>query len=353
MTILCHLAPPPAVTVATLEPAGAARWDAFVQRCPDATFFHRAGWQTVIERAFGHRTWFLYAEADGQIRGVLPLAQIDSLLFGNSLCALPFCVYGGVAALDEAAAAALDQAARELAARLRVDYLEYRHLGPARHPDWLQSDLYATFRKRLHAQPEQNMLAIPRKQRAMVRKGIAAGLHSAVDYDVHRFFEAYSASVHRLGTPVFAKRYFELLRQVFGRDCEVISVYRRAETISSVLVFYFRDEVLPYYGGGTEAARGVAGNDFMYWEVMRRACLRGYTLFDFGRSKAGTGAYDFKKNWGFAAQPLHYEYQLVRASALPQNNPLNPKYQRFIRAWRRLPLALANTIGPHIVRYLG
>jgi FemAB-related protein (PEP-CTERM system-associated) len=349
----CHTAPAPALTVGTLEPAGAARWDEFVQRCPDATFFHRAGWQRVIELAFGHRTWFLYAEAGGQIRAVLPLAQIDSLLFGNSLCSLPFCVYGGVAALDEAAAAALDRAAQELAARLRVDYLEYRNLGPARHPDWRHGELYVTFRKRLLAEPEQNMLAIPRKQRAMVRKGIAAGLHSAVDYDVEHFFAAYAASVHRLGTPVFAKRYFALLRQVFGRDCEVLTVYRRHDTISSVLVFYFRGEVLPYYGGGTEAARGVAGNDYMYWEVMRRACQRGCTLFDFGRSKVGTGAFDFKRNWGFAPQPLNYEYQLVRGRALPQNNPANPKYRRFISAWRRLPLPLANAIGPHIVRYLG
>ncbi|MDC8756865.1 FemAB family XrtA/PEP-CTERM system-associated protein [Janthinobacterium fluminis] len=349
----CPTAPAAVATVGVLKPADVARWDDFVLRCPAATFFHRAGWQSVIEAAFGHRCWFLYAEVDGQIRGVLPLAQVNSRLFGNSLCSLPFCVYGGIAALDEGAAAALDQAAQQLAARLGVDYLEYRNLGAARHADWIGKELYCTFRKRLHAQTEQNMLDIPRKQRAMVRKGIAAGLHSAIDYDVEHFFAAYSASVHRLGTPVFAKRYFALLREVFGASCEVITVYRKHDTIASVMVFYFRDEVLPYYGGGTEAARSVAGNDFMYWEVMRRACQRNYTLFDFGRSKLGTGAWDFKKNWGFAPQPLHYEYQLLRGRAVPDNNPLNPRYQRFIQLWRRLPLPLANMLGPHIVRYLG
>jgi FemAB-related protein (PEP-CTERM system-associated) len=348
----CLIGRPETLTVALLQPADAARWDQFVMRCPDATFFHRAGWQSVIERAFGHKTWFLYAEAGGQIQAVLPLAQINSRIFGNTLCSLPFCVYGGVAADNEEAADALDRAAQQLAARLGVDHLEYRSLK-ARHADWHTKSLYVTFRKALHPLAEQNLLEIPRKQRAMVRKGIACGLRSAIDFDAGRFYQAYSSSVHRLGTPVFSKRYFRILQQVFAKDCEIITVCRAQETVSSVLVFYFRDEVLPYYGGGTQAARSLAGNDFMYWEVMRRACERGYKLFDFGRSKLGTGAFDFKKNWGFAPQALNYEYQLHHAKAVPENNPLNPRYAFFIRAWRKLPLSVANALGPHLVRNLG
>ncbi|MET3130814.1 FemAB-related protein (PEP-CTERM system-associated) [Oxalobacteraceae bacterium GrIS 1.11] len=353
MMIECPVAPPHTITVALLQPGEAARWDQFVLECPNASFFHRAGWQTVIEQAFGHKTWFLYAQADGQMLAILPLAQINSLLFGNSLCSLPFCVYGGIAGNHADATAALDRAARELAGRLRVDYLEYRNLGPARHPEWLGKSLYVTFRKPIHADCGQNMLEIPRKQRAMVRKGMAAGLHSTVDGDTERFFHAYASSVHRLGTPVFSRRYFDILLQVFGKDCEILSVCLDRETICSVLVFYFKDEVLPYYGGGSEAARALAGNDFMYWEVMRRACERGCTLFDFGRSKLGTGSFDFKKNWGFTPQALHYEYKLYGADALPDNNPLNPKYQFLIKSWRKLPLSVANALGPFIVRNLG
>ena len=352
MMSACPHPAPGGLTLGMLDAANGARWDDFVSRCPSATFFHRAGWQTVIESAFGHRTWFMYAESDGCMRAILPLAQIHSLIFGNILCSLPFCVYGGIASMDQEAADALDLAAQQLAARLRVDHLEYRNVN-CRHADWHSKSLYVTFRKRLHPAPEQNLLDIPRKQRAMVRKGIAAGLHSVVDTDTERFFSAYADSVHRLGTPVFSKRYFRILQQVFGKDCEVITVCRGQETVSSALVFFFRDEVLPYYGGGGAAARTLAGNDFMYWEVMRRACEKGCTLFDFGRSKLGTGAFDFKRNWGFEPLPLHYEYQLHRASVVAENNPLNPRYQLFIKAWRKLSLQLANAIGPHIVRYLG
>jgi len=339
-------------TVHLLQAADRQRWDDFVEHCPHASFFHRAGWQEVIERSFGHRTYFLYAERDGRICGVLPLAEIKSRLFGHTLAALPFCVYGGVASEDPHAHQVLDAAAIKLAQERRVQSLEYRNLE-ARHPDWPTKHLYVTFRKQIENDDEANLQAIPRKQRAMVRKGIKAGLQSEIDRDTERFFAAYSASVHRLGTPVFSRKYFRVLTEVFGKDCEILTVTKDGQTVSSVLSFYFRDEVLPYYGGGNALARELAANDFMYWELMRRACARGIRVFDFGRSKQGTGSYDFKKNWGFSPQPLHYEYQLYGLDAVPENNPLNPKYQLMIKAWQRMPLWAANLIGPHLVKNLG
>lgn len=336
----------------TLQASDHARWDAYILAHPDASFFHRAGWQRVIEQAFGHRTHFLYAEQQGNIVGVLPLVQIKSRLFGHSLSSLPFCAYGGIVADDANVFAALDQAAQKLAQDLKVGVLEYRNLH-AQHSDWPTKDLYVTFRKTIEPEVDANMNAIPRKQRAMVRKGIKAGLMGEIDADTGRFFDAYSSSVHRLGTPVFSRRYFRLLKEIFGEDCEVLTITLDGQLISSVLSFYFRDEVLPYYGGGTDAARAVAGNDFMYWDLMRRACERGLKVFDFGRSKRGTGSFDFKKNWGFEAAPLHYEYFLVEDRDIPEINPLNPKYSLFIKAWKRMPLAMANVIGPHIVKNLG
>jgi FemAB-related protein (PEP-CTERM system-associated) len=340
------------VAVRPLAADDRARWDAYVQAHPEATFFHRVGWKRVIEDAFGHRTHFLLAEQHGEIVGVLPLAEIRSRLFGHSLGSLPFCAYGGILANHDAAYRALDVAAQARARQLGVGALEYRN-QITRHAGWPTKDLYVTFRKPIEPETEANMNAIPRKQRAMVRKGIKAGLVGEIDADTTRFFHAYSASVHRLGTPVFSRRFFHLLKDEFGDDCEVLTVTLDGKLISSVMSFYFRDEVLPYYGGGVAAARAVAGNDFMYWDLMRRACERGLKVFDFGRSKRGTGSFDFKKNWGFEPTPLHYEYFLVTDTTVPEINPLNPKYRLFIQAWKKMPLALANAIGPHIVKNLG
>jgi FemAB-related protein (PEP-CTERM system-associated) len=338
--------------VRELQPVDFPRWDEFVSGCPEATFFHRAGWKTVIERAFGHRTKFLLAEAGGAIEGVLPLAEMRSVLFGHSLLSLPFCVYGGVAAVSGRARKLLEDAAIALAEEWRVDHLEFRSLAP-HHPEWPHSDLYVTFRKPIDPDVERNLQEIPRKQRAMVRKGIKAGLSGQIEEGVERFFPAYAHSVHRLGTPVLSKHYFQTLREVFGKDCEVLTVTQNGQLVASVMSFYFRDEVLPYYGGGTVQARDVAGNDFMYWDLMRRACERGIRVFDYGRSKRGTGSFDFKKNWGFEPQALHYEYRLVRGNRVPDVNPLNPKYRLAIKLWQRMPLALANWVGPRIARSLG
>ncbi len=342
-----------AFTIGVLDESKMVQWDEFVFACPDATFFHRAGWKTIMEKAFGHRTHFLYAENNGKIEGVLPLAQVKSLLFGHSLCALPHCVYGGPIAKSNQARRALDLAAQKLAADLNVGHLEYRRFN-ALHADWPHKDLYVTFRKEIFADHEQNMLAIPRKQRAMVRKGIKAELRGEIDVSVDRFFALFSDNVHRHGTPALSKRYFQLLKEVFGADCEILTVVSPDnKLLSSVLTFYFREEVLPYYAGDDIAGRDCAANDFKYWDLMQRAVERGARLFDYGRSKVGTGPYHFKKNWGFEPIPLQYEYQLHRATQVPDQNPLNPKYQVFIKAWRAIPLSLANFIGPHIVKYLG
>ncbi len=330
-----------------------ARWDAFVLAQPQATFFHRAGWQTVIRDVFRHDTYFLYAESGGEIQGVLPLAHVNSRLFGNALTGLPFAVYGGTAAATPEAAAALEAEAQRLAVELGTDHLELRHIE-RRHTDWPVQELYVTFRKAILPKEEDNMLAIPRKQRAMVRKGIKNGLTSHIDPTVDRFFALYADNVHRHGTPAMPKRYFATLLKTFGADAEVLTVCSaEGRPLSSVLSFYFRDEVLPYYAGDDEAARDLAANDFKYWELMRLACARGLKVFDYGRSKEGTGPYAFKKNWGFEPTPLNYEYRLYKRDSIPQNNPANAKYKLLIATWRRLPIGVANWLGPFIVRNLG
>ncbi len=340
------------LVIEPLTDAAAPAWDAFVQAHPEASFFHLSAWRRILEQAFGQPTHFLQAKRGDQLVGILPLAHQRSLLFGNALIALPFCVYGGIVASDAEAHTQLLAAAKQLAERLQVDHLELRNRR-APEPDLPVKDLYYTFRKAIAADDDANLKAIPRKQRAMVRKGINAGLHAEPDPHIERFFHAYASSVRNLGTPVFPKHYFTLLRQAFPANSEILTITHDGQTVASVLSFFFRDEVLAYYGGGTEAARALKGNDFMYWSVMQRAAAAGYRLFDYGRSKQGTGSFDFKKNWGFEPEPLYYQYYLVKADKIPDINPLNPKYRLFINAWQRLPLAIANRLGPLLARRLG
>ncbi|MFO1056655.1 MAG: FemAB family XrtA/PEP-CTERM system-associated protein [Dongiaceae bacterium] len=343
----------PALRVSPLTEGARGRWDAFVAACPEATFFHRSGWKPVIERSFGHPTHYLMAERDGAVCGVLPLVHVRSRLFGSALVSTPFAVYGGPAATSESARAALDAAALSLAERLGVAHVEFRSRERQR-PAWACKDeVYATFVKPIQADPQANLLAIPRKQRAVVRKSLTAGLVARTGADPDRLYDVYAESVHRLGTPVFTRRYFRELKREFGADCELLTIHAGDRLVSGVLSFYFRDTVLPYYAGGRDEARKLGAFDFMYWDLMRRAGEAGCRAFDFGRSKRGTGAFDFKRNWGFEPTPLHYEYHLRRGGGLPNLSPLNPKYRLMVALWRRLPLAVASAAGPWLARSLG
>lgn len=343
----------PDVTVSLLKPGEEAAWDEFVRAAPDGTFFHLAGWRTVIEQAFGHSTFYLLAHRAGTIVGILPLTSIRSLIFGNALISNAFLVHGGPLTLDTEARDTLVREAIKIGRSRKADYLEFRGPTPD-HENWTTREgLYVTFSRRISADHEANMKAIPRKQRAMIRKAISNGLTSRIDDDVDTLHEIYARSVHKLGTPVYAKRYFALMKQQFGDACDIVTILNGSAAIASVMNFYFRDEVLPYYGGGTQAARELAGNDLLYSEVMRRAGERGYRLFDFGRSKIGTGSYKFKSYWGFEPKPLSYAFLSLNGAKIPENNPLNPKFSLMVSAWQRLPFFATKLIGPSIVRSIG
>lgn len=340
------------VTIHTLTDEDAERWDRFVAETPEATFFHKAGWREVLEKAFNHTCHFLFAQQDGKIVGILPLAEVKSWLFGHSLVSTPFCVYGGPVANDDGIMRELVSRACQLAEQLQVDYLELRNRSRF-DESWPCKTLYHTFRRTIDSDEEENLKAIPRKQRAVVRKAIKLELESGFDEQIDRFYTAYSTSVRNLGTPVFSKRYFQVLREVFAKESDILTISKDNGLVASVMSFYFRNEVLPYYGGGTSAARALKGNDFMYWRLMCHAAERGIEIFDYGRSKEGTGSFSFKKNWGFIPEPLYYEYYLVKAKEIPDVNPLNPKYQLMINCWKKLPLWLSQRIGPMVSKYLG
>lgn len=340
------------LSIRLLSDRDVERWDNYVDQAPQATFFHRAGWKQVLEEAFDHNCHFLYAEHNGELVGVLPLAEMKSWLFGHSLVSTPFCVYGGAIADDKRVTKALVEKACQLAEDLEVDYLELRNRDRY-DADWPCKSLYYTFRRDISPNEEENLKAIPRKQRAVVRKALQLELEDSFDSQLDRFYTAYATSVRNLGTPVFSKKYFEVLSRVFADDLDILTVAKGDQLVASVMSFYFRDEVLPYYGGGTEVARVLKGNDYMYWRLMCRAAERGIKIFDYGRSKEGTGSFSFKKNWGFEPEPLYYEYYLVNAKEIPDVNPLNPKYQLMINCWKKLPLQVSQWLGPLVSKYLG
>ena len=351
------LSRPVAIRAADLRDArDRARIDAFVRAHPGATPFHLAGWTAAIERGTGQRGHYLLAEqADGALAGVLPLTATRSPLFGRALVSAGFGVGGGILAETETAADALASGAWTLAAKLACPSLELR--GGALPDGWaIDGTTYLGFVRPLAGSEDAELAAIPRKQRAEVRKALAAELHVAIGCSPVRLAEhhaVYAESVRNLGTPVFPARLFREVAAAFGDDADVLTVRHDGVAVASVLSLYLNGTVYPYWGGGTSAARGLRANDRMYLALMAHARARGCTRFDFGRSKAGTGAAAFKKNWGFEGVPLAYAKRVAGDAAPREINPLNPRYAAMVRTWKRLPLPIANVIGPWISRGLG
>lgn len=336
----------------TLGLADEPRWDDFAAAAPAATFFHRSGWRRVIEQGAGLSTHYLYAEEQGTVTGILPMAHVHSRLFGNALVSTPFCVEGGAVASDAATRQALETAANDLGRSLGVDWVEFRNTadsGSGRP----QKALYALFRKAIDRDEAALLATIPRKQRAVIRKAETKGLECRPSADPDQFYDLYAESVRNLGTPVFPRSLFRQLPEVFGDACRILEVRHQGRPLAAVLSFYFRDAVMPYYVGAKPESRGLHAQDYLYWQLMRNAAEEGRRCFDFGRSKVGTGAYGYKRHWGVEPQPLHYEYELIRAVQVPDLNPLNPKYRLFIALWKRLPLPLSKLIGPPLARHLG
>ena len=344
---------PDDVTIRKVTPDELKYWDAYVDGNEDATFFHRAGWYRVISDSFNHTPHYLQAlDSSGAIRGVLPLFEIRSILFGHYLVSTPFCVYGGAIADNEMIRRGLENEAAKVALELNVDYLELRYLEKTRD-DWPSRSLHATFRRQIKDDEEANLLSINNKQRAVIRKSLRNNLSRELQTGTSDFFHAYSTSVRNLGTPVFSRQYFANLKREFGEDCEIVSIRQGRALHCSLISFYFRNQVLPYYGGGLPVSRTSKAMDFMYFDLMCRARRRGYDVFDFGRSKIDSGPYHYKRHWGFEPQELHYQYFLVNSEDLPALNTTNPRYQALINLWQKLPLPLTQVVGPMISRHLG
>jgi FemAB-related protein (PEP-CTERM system-associated) len=330
----------------------AAEWDAFVAAHPASSFFHLSGWRKVVTQSLGHDCPYLVTRDGDAIRAVLPLTEIRSRLFGHFMVSSGFCVGGGLLAADPAAGARLLAEAEALGREGGAGYIELRDCDAATPPWQSRSDLYAGFEGPIAPDEEDNLKHIPRKQRAVLRKAMQQGFEIAIERSARPFFDLYARTLRDHGTPVLPRRYFEALLTVFGADCEILTVRQDGRAVSSVLSFFFRDRVLPYYTGSLPEARRSGANDMMYWALMRRAVERGCRVFDFGRSKVGTGPYSFKSNWGFTPRPITHQYLLLGRDSLPNLNPTNPRYAGLIAAWRKLPLPVANAISPFISRDL-
>ena len=344
-----------AKTPVTVRLAGShdhSEWDRFVLSSPSGTLCHLTGWTDVVEDTLGHKSYRLMARCGDRITGVLPVSWVRNRIFGDCLVSVPLAVYGGICSDDYDSYTSLLKAGKELAEQLGVRYLELRNRTEPFPVDLPGRDLYVTFQQDLSVGPDKLLAGLPRDTRYMVRKSLKNGLDWTEDIRLEEFYDLYARSVHRLGTPVFSKELFVRLQRGFEGKCRVFGVRKGSKAIASVFCFYFRDRVMPYYGGSLAEYNKDAPNNFMYWKLMEQSCTESIRTFDFGRSKKGTGACTFKSSWNMRLLDLPYRYVLHRATEVPRMSPVDGKFQKATALWKQLPYPVTRILGPPAIRWI-
>lgn len=341
-------------------PSDKESWDSYVLSHPDSTHCHLSGWKNVIEKTYGHKGYYLIAEDDSRIIGVLPLMHLKSVLFGNRLVSMPFLNYGGALADSDELAKALIEEAMNICSNLRASSVELRHINPRRATDSIGK--YKVFERthkvrmvlNLPDSKEALLKSFKAKLRSQItrpqKEGMTAHLGSLELVD--SFYKVFSINMRDLGSPVHSRRLFEEICQEFGENVKIGAVEYQNAAVAAGIIIPFRDTVEIPWASTLKGFNKFSPNMLLYWCFIEHACEGGFKYFDFGRSTPGEGTYRFKEQWGGKPSPMYWYYISQNGQPIANNQSAQFKFEIAIRCWKRLPLPISNTIGPIIRKYI-
>ncbi len=313
---------------------------------------YHPGWLAVMKDGLGHTPYLLEAVEGETTRGFLALAYVNSWLFGRFLVSLPYLNYGGVVADDARTARLLTDRAVALAEKLNVRHLEMRHEQPVEHPAFtIVNSAKVHVRLGLPGSAEELWKQMPSKVRNQIRKGRKSALTVAWGREelLTDFYGVFSHNMRDLGTPVFSRRLFASILRHFPDRAELCVVRRGDLAVAAGILIHGWGVTEVTSASSLRPYNGTCANMLMYWHLLERSVERGQKLFDFGRSSQASPSHHFKMQWGGDLSPANWQYQ-VRKGSFGDVRPDNPRYQRLIRLWRRLPVWFTRLVGPRVVR---
>lgn len=320
-------------------------------RSGQATIAHQLGWRQVIAEGLGHRPLYLVARRSQTLCGILPLFLVTTWWRTRYLISLPWIDYGGILADDTESETALLEEARRLAEQFRAEFVEFRTVEEQPLGLPLRTDK-VTFHLPLAEDPEILWKKFDAKLRNQIRKSEKCDL--TVEFagveKLDAFYRVFAYNMRDLGTPVWGKSFFQSILTTFPDSAQLVLVSKESEVIAGGLALTFKDRVYVPSASSYRRALTYCPNHALYWAVIRQGCERGLKFLDFGRSTWDGPTFNFKKQWGAPPTQLHWQYALHGTAELPAINPSNPKYRLFIKMWQKLPLPVANLLGPRLIR---
>jgi FemAB-related protein (PEP-CTERM system-associated) len=340
------------MVIEELDARGDCEWEAYIEGHPRSTCYHLLAWRQVARQAYRLRAPFLVARenAGAPIQGALPLFVVPGPIEGHLTNGL-FGAYGGLLADGTSAREALVRAAQDILAARRLKYLVLKWPADERPPhgfDALGAWVVAVLP--LTSNPWAIWAGFRDKIRNCVRKAIRSGLEVREGRSqLEPFYSVLSENMHRKGAPIYGLTFMRELMCQMGGKAEVLAVWRGGEVVAGALLLKHRRTTYVPFASSRPWALALCPNNLLYWEIIRRSCLRGLAEVDFGSSPRGSGSLAFKAGWGARIAPLRCWIHSATGKA-PRLSPDEPLVSFGVRQWRRLPRALADVMGPVICR---
>jgi FemAB-related protein (PEP-CTERM system-associated) len=326
-------------------------WDAYVDRNPHASTYHNWVWRDIIHETFGHQPYYLTAIANGRIRGVLPLVSIQSRIFGDFLVSIPFFTNGGLLADSEEARSKLLAKAADLADDLGADHIELRQ-GRELAVAWKSSTAKVTMEIPLPKTADDYWKQLSSGMRNKIRAAKKHGLRvqwGGIE-SVEAFYPIFATNMRNLGTPVYPRLWFENQCRALPENIRILTLWDGNEAVAGAFLTSFRKTLELPWSASLPESRKKYSQVLLYWTFLEKAIQDGYELMDLGRCTQGSGTYEFKRHWNSVERPLHWYYWLAPGKSIPHLRPDNMKYRFAVEFWKRLPLQVANGLGPRVVR---
>jgi len=405
------------MVIETLQPSNTSAWDKYVNASPKANLYHLSGWQNIIEKTYGHKTYYLMVrrEPDDQetnpsnssnstnpsnpsntaVVGILPLVHLKHFIFGNILISLPFFDLGGILADNEDAGKALLSEAIKLAHELKANTIELRHVeplpwlteisqpkAPSSNPHsmsyvypvkFAEGNSLAYFTRELSAKsyttkshkvrmvltlPDSSrelMKSFKAKLRSQIKKPIKEGLLSKVGglELLNDFYNVFLINMRDLGSPVHSKNLMQNVLDKFPDTSHIVVVYKGKNPVACSMVVGFKDTLENPWSSSLRKYSRLSPNMLLYWTMLEYACDHGFQYFDFGRSSPDEGTYKFKEQWGAKPTPLHWHYISLHGKTISEETSEKSRFQNAIRYWQKLPVSVTKVLGPPIRKHIG
>jgi FemAB-related protein (PEP-CTERM system-associated) len=332
--------------ICELENKDEMNWDKYVLNHQGSTFYHLIGWKNVVEKSYGHKSYYLMVKEDKEIKGIFPIFLMKSLLFGKKTVSVPFAPYGGPIGDNRTIEESLIERGVDITNKNNVDYMELRN-NISRDSKLVTNTNYMTIILKLDANPDLVWKGFNNKLRNAVRKSLKSDLEMS-NGSVEDFYNLYSKNMRDLGTPTHNKEFFSAIISEFRDKAYILTVRHNGKSVSAAILLYFKDTVISGWAASDRKYKDLNPNNLLYWSAIKMACEKGYKFFDFGRSIEGSGTYRFKKPWGAEENHLQYEYYLNTIKHMPDTSQANANRKLFAWIWQTLPLSLTNAIGPKL-----